>query len=250
MVDDGLFQFQLLASVGGRLALEFMGTGAGPVDRARPVRVTLTASLLFTAGRADASVALGRARRAVRGDVRWCRVSTVESVRVAHASLFLTGAHGTVATGGERQANSNCREFVLYGSFKKKSLYCTGAGGAVRVRGARTRRGQVASPDRDPTGGTAPCPRRSTCAVPSPRAVAASWTNDRCTCPGPARRSSTGAELRLQEVGFLAAAGPVAWAGCFSPRAVALCAAPCRRRRPLPATAVGGGFPRSRHRTG
>lgn len=138
MVDDGLFQFQLLASVGGRLALEFMGTGAGSVDQARSVRVTLTASLMFTAGRADASVARGRARRAVRGDVRWCRVSTVESVRVAHASLFLTEAHGTVATGGERQANSNRREFVLYG-----------AGGAVpvRVRGARTRRGQVASPE-------------------------------------------------------------------------------------------------------
>lgn len=220
-----------------------MGTGAGSVDQARSVRVTLTASLLFTAGRADASVARGRARPAVRGDVRWCRVSTVESVRVSGARVTLLD-RGTRHSGDRRGATGK----------QQPPRVCTVRGRAVPyasvaacAHGGAWWPAPIATPHgtaravygcrAEPARGSCLVDQRSV-HVPRSRPPVEYWCGTAAT--GSWVFSGRGTS------GLWA----VAWAGCFSPRAVALCAAPCRRRRPLPATAVGGGFPRPRHRTG
>lgn len=198
-----------------------MGIGAGSVEQFRSGWV----GFYLPPGRR-----VSGARRGGEGGVD-CGVG--EGGSRSHASLVFD--RGTVATGQQQSPR-----------------ICTVRGGAV----PRARRGQAGrrDRDRDPTGatGTAPPPvyPLPTGAVPSPRAITASWTNNHhCTCPDPTRRCSAGAELRLQvlpmrEVRFwrpgdqqwpLPLGSDLTWvavarlgASRLGPRAGGACA-PCRR---------------------
>lgn len=190
-----------------------------------------------------------RGRRAVgacRGEAGWCDANCgvgdlveVAAERTRHSSL--TAVQWRPASGGgtrERQGQGHRPAATA------ENLYCA-RGGAVRVRGART-----AGP-----GGQQPRPRphwclrlrwcthHLLCRTEPPRASDNCLVDQRslyCTCPGPARRWSTGAELRLQvlrreKLGF--GGRGTRWPGLGASRLGqgALCrCAPCRRHCPPP----------------
>jgi len=186
------------------------------------------APLLFTAGPTRQWLVVARVGGgAWGGEV----ASTVELVRVApertrHSSL----------TAARRGATGQ----------QQPPRICTVRGGAVRVRGARTA---------GPGGQPRPRPHwwhghrasagSSTRYLPvtyrARAAITASWTSDHCTFPGPARRWSTGAELRLQVLRPRDQTTSGLWPGRFSPgpSGTGRCA-PCRRPSPAAAGDLRG----------